>query len=315
MPAPGFRHLATSPTPSYVGRFAPSPTGPLHFGSLVTAVASYLQAQVNNGVWLIRVEDIDPPREVADSADQILESLKAHGFEWDEDNVLWQSSRLDDYEAAIRKLYDAGVVFPCECSRKQLKESAEQGPLGLIYPGTCRHADLPYTDSGTMRMLTDGVPVHIEDQLQQPVDCIPDRDIGDFPLRRGDGLIAYHLAVTLDDAEQGVTEVVRGIDLLSSTSCQTLLQRHLKLATPSYVHLPLALDKHGEKLSKQTGAAGLKNAQAGDNLLRALAFLHQNPPASLLNAPLTDIWDWARQNWSISPLRGIEQRPEIGHFP
>lgn len=298
----------------YRGRFAPSPTGPLHFGSLVTAVASYLQARANNGEWLVRVEDIDPPREVAGSADQILRSLEAHGLQWDGE-LIWQSKHLEQYEDALQSLLNEKLAFYCTCTRKQLIATAEHGPLGIIYPGTCRHSEQPALPDRAVRLITAGEQVTVNDLLQEQFTTDFDKEVGDFLLRRGDGLIAYHLAVTVDDAAQGITEIVRGIDLLPSTACQNLLQQRLGLPVPAYAHIPVAVNEDGQKLSKQTGASALNDAQPVANLWQALSFLGQQPPAELSRAALHELWQWAQSNWSILPLRGIKQRGLIGHFP
>jgi len=305
----------TAPSSIYRGRFAPSPTGPLHFGSLVTAVASYLQAKTQRGEWLIRIEDIDPPREIAGSAESILEALSVHGFEWQVEDELWQSSRLDEYQAIIKRLVESEQAYICTCTRKQLKATAVQSPQGLIYPGTCRAAKHPYTETNAVRLKVGNTSIALHDKLQGRSVHHLDTMLGDFLIRRGDGLVAYQLAVTVDDAFQNITEVVRGIDLLPSTPYQIFLQQVLGYATPAYAHIPVAVNETGQKLSKQTGAEGLDLATPGNNLLRALVFLQMQPPASLATATLSEIWGWASENWNISLLNSISQKPQIGHFP
>ncbi len=304
---------SSSPSKTYRGRFAPSPTGPLHFGSLVTAIASYLQARTKHGEWLIRIEDIDPPREIAGADHEILQSLDAHGFQWDE-APMWQSTRLEAYEQALKLLHDQNLAYVCHCTRKQLSATAKRGPLGLIYPGTCKQRHHPYTAERSTRVRTNGAVVNFRDQLQGDVELNLEQDVGDFLLRRGDGLIAYHAAVTVDDEFQGITEVVRGHDLCLSTPCHIHLQKLLGYRSPNYMHLPIAVNTEGQKLSKQSYAAPLDSRDAAANLLRGLEFLDQKPPTELESAPISDIWCWATENWSPAPLKGLSSKPEIGHF-
>ena len=282
------------------GRFAPSPTGPLHFGSLLAAVASYLDARHSNSSWLLRIEDIDPPREVAGAAEQIIKSLEAHGFEWD-GPVLWQSDSLEQHEAALETLIDRGIAYRCGCSRKDLA-GQPTGSLGVIYPGTCR--DGSDATEYAWRVLTNDDPVTFTDELQGPQAHCLGRESGDFIIKRRDGLIAYQLAVVVDDALQGIGKIVRGIDLLESTFRQIWLQRLLGYPTPEYAHIPVAVHPNGDKLSKLTGAPGLDDTNAKGNLVRALAALGQSPAADLADSSLADIWRWAIDNWNPAPLRG-----------
>lgn len=297
----------------YRGRFAPSPTGPLHFGSLVTAIASYLEARCNHGEWLVRIEDLDPPREVAGADTSILRALEAHGFEWDEE-PLWQSSRLDLYASALHKLHSHDLAYICHCTRKQISGLAKPGPLGLIYPGTCSKKRHLFDTRHAIRLRTHEHAISFNDKLQGHTELNLHNDVGDFLLRRGDGLAAYHLAVTVDDALQNITDVVRGSDLLLSTPCHIHLQQCLGYVQPVYTHLPIATDVSGKKLSKRGGADELNPGLAGTNLLRGMRFLGLRPPAELENAGIAEIWLWARDSWSIEPLRGIMERPEIGHL-
>jgi len=296
----------------YRGRFAPSPTGPLHFGSLVAAAASYLQARANNGVWLVRIEDIDPPREMNSADKIILDQLEAHGFEWDEE-VLWQSTRLAAYEEVLQKLYETHQAYPCTCSRKQWATNAATGPLGRIYPGTCSHLSNPYNNDGALRIRCSDVETSFVDRLQGETGLHLRKDVGDFLLRRGDGLIAYQLAVTVDDAYQDITEVVRGHDLLLSTPCQVFLQQQLEYQTPDYMHIPVAVNTDGDKLSKANSAPAL-GCDAADNLLRTLRFLGLNPPADLQPSSIPEIWHWGVSQWNPAALQGISKQPEIGHL-
>jgi len=263
----------------YRGRFAPSPTGPLHFGSLVAAVASWLDARAHGGEWLVRIEDVDETRTVPGAAEEILRQLAAFGLDHD-GAVTWQSRRKALYEAALERLRAQGLVYRCRCSRKEIADSALQGIEGAVYPGTCRKLGLDRSVAGADRFAVEGEPVHFVDRVQGPVTQDVARDVGDFVLKRRDGLHAYQLAVVVDDADQEITDVVRGADLLASTPRQVLLQRALGFATPAYLHIPVATDAAGEKLSKQTLAPAIDSREAGAQLAAALAFLGQPPPTA-----------------------------------
>jgi glutamyl-Q tRNA(Asp) synthetase len=269
-------------------------------GSLVAATASYLDAQANAGAWLLRIEDIDPPREVAGAADSIIASLDAHGFEWT-GPIRYQSARTAAHQAAAQELKAAGLAYPCDCSRRDMRATAEPGPVGPIYPGTCRRK--PSTSLGpetALRVRTNPVLIAFTDALQGQQQCRIDRQVGDFVIRRRDGLIAYVLASTLDDHAQGISHVVRGLDLLPVTPAQLWLQKLLELNQPVYGHVPMVMNDEGQKLSKQTGAAPLDSRQASANLHRALEFLDQSPPDSLAREPTGTIWAWAIENWPAS---------------
>jgi glutamyl-Q tRNA(Asp) synthetase len=282
--------------PDYVGRFAPSPTGPLHLGSLIAAVGSYLEARRQGGRWLVRMEDLDPPREEPGAAADILRTLERYGFEWDE-AVVYQSDRGEAYEAALARLDEAGLLYACRCSRKQLARSAPRGAFGPIYPGTCARRPAERHGRYGLRVRTHDEPVGFEDALLGPYAQRLASEIGDFLVRRADGYHAYQLAIVVDDAWQGVTEVVRGSDLLDSTPRQIHLQRLLGLSTPAYRHLPVAVDASGEKLSKQTGAAPLPTRRPGATLIEALRFLGQPAPADLARASVARVWEWALAHW------------------
>jgi glutamyl-Q tRNA(Asp) synthetase len=293
----------------YRGRFAPSPTGPLHFGSLVAATASYLQALTNRGQWLLRIEDLDPPREVPGATERIISSLEAHAFHWD-GPVHWQSSCLDEYHAVAERLLSDGFAYRCTCSREDIRRSAKTtGPTGPVYPGTCRnldHAAAAQTPDA-LRLRTDHSIVTFTDVLQGQVRCDVAESIGDFVIRRKDGLIAYNLAAVIDDAREGITEVVRGYDLLDITPAQIELQQVLGLPTPTYMHVPVVINERGQKLSKQTGAMPIKDQQPGANLIAALEFLQQNPPAELAGATTDTIWAWATAHWRPENLAAKRQ--------
>ena len=284
----------------YVGRFAPSPTGPLHFGSLVAAVASYLQASAHDGRWLVRIEDIDPPREQPGASERIIDALHRYGFEWDGD-VIFQSNNRRAHEQALDDLIERGLAYPCGCSRKDLAD-APRGPLGTIYPGTCR-AGCEASETA-IRLRTNNEPVSFIDGLQGLITQRLESESGDFVIRRRDGLIAYQLAVVVDDELQGITEVVRGIDIMDSTPRQIWLQRLLGYRTPDYVHIPVITHPDGDKLSKLTGAPAIPTDEVRPMLVAALAALRQDPPDLLQTASLPEIWNWARANWALTPLQG-----------
>lgn len=309
----------------YRGRFAPSPTGPLHFGSLVAAVGSYLEAKHHHGTWLVRMEDLDTPRCVPGVAEDILRTLEVFGLHSDEP-VLYQSQRTVAYEEALLKLQADGAAYPCCCTRKEIADSALHGIEGLVYPGTCR-AGIPAGREGrAWRVRTDCLCRHSRtggnDEAQNEVEIIEfddalqgrvtqnlEREIGDFVVKRADGLFAYQLAVVVDDTYQGITHIVRGADLQASTARQIYLQRLLRLDTPAYMHLPVAVNATGEKLSKQTLAAPVDTAQPVATLLRVLEFLRQQAPAALADGDVGSVLAWAVQHWDVEKLRGIQTLP------
>lgn len=280
----------------YRGRFAPTPSGPLHFGSLIAAVGSYLDARAHGGQWLVRIEDLDPPRVVAGAADDILRTLEAFGFGWDGD-VVYQSARTYAYRDALARLQAQGLAYPCRCTRKQIAEHARIGPAGPIYPGTCRGQRV---DGGrhSWRVDTRGARIAFDDAVQGRVAVDLEAELGDFVVRRADGLFAYHLASVVDDAEAGVTDVVRGQDLLPSTAPQIYLQRLLGLPTPRYLHLPLALNELGQKLSKQTYAPALEVHRRAVLLCEAMTFLGHPPPPHAADGGLDNLWQWAIAAWN-----------------
>lgn len=292
---------------SYVGRFAPSPTGPLHFGSLVAAVASYLDARSRSGQWHLRIEDLDAPRTVSGAAQSIVATLESLGFAWDSP-IVWQSARTQRYAQALATLEANGSTYRCVCTRKEIADSALAGIEGFVYPGTCRHAAIAPSKHAATRVLAGDDTIAFEDRLQGTISQRIGADIGDFVVKRSDGFTAYQLAVVVDDGALGVTDVVRGADLLLSTPRQIRLQRLLGVPTPRYLHVPVAT-RGGQKLSKQTLAAPIDAANATGELARALAFLGQDPPAP---GPATRILEEASARWDaarIPHVRGIEIGP------
>lgn len=273
----------------YVGRFAPSPTGPLHFGSLVAALGSYLDARSCNGDWLLRIEDLDPPRESKQAPAIITEQLRRFGMHWDGD-ILYQSTRLDAYSEALSDLDAKHLTFPCTCSRKSITD---------IYPGHCRHRKPPERQDFSIRLAVPAEVVSIEDRRLGNQRWQLERDVGDFIIKRKDGLFAYQLAVVVDDIYQNVTHIVRGIDLLDSTPRQLAIYRSLGVQAPNYLHIPIVVDKQDVKLSKQTGASPAPTTQPVSTLRSALKILGQNPQNDAQNvadllARATDNWDTSR---------------------
>lgn len=294
---------------AYRGRFAPSPTGPLHFGSLVAATASYLQALVHKGIWLLRIEDLDPPREDPDADERIIRALDAHAFRW-HGTILRQSENLGRYYEVASQLLSDGLAYRCTCSREDIRRTgAPVGPAGMIYPGTCRNADHVAAPGSpdALRLRTDQSIVNFDDALQGRIRADIEMSIGDFIIRRKDGLIAYSLAVVIDDADEEITEIVRGCDLLDITPAQIRLQQVLGLATPTYMHIPVVTNDRDQKLSKQHGAGPIDDTNPGTNLIAALKFLRQEPPEELKNAPVTAIWDWAVEHWKPGRLAAKRQ--------
>lgn len=267
----------------------------MHFGSLVAAVGSYLEAKSKGGEWLLRIEDLDKPREVSGAVDAILRVLDAFGFAWD-GPVVYQSRRQALYRDALEELRRQGVVYYCGCTRREIADSGFNGPDGLVYPGTCRKGLATERIPRAMRLRVEG-DISFVDRVQGEIHQVLEQDVGDFVLYRADDVYAYQLAVVVDDAAQGVTQVVRGSDLLLSTPRQIYLHRLLGLHEPSYLHLPVALNEHGEKLSKQTFAASIDANAAVPVLWQVLDFLGQQPPVELRQAGLDEMWDWAFTHW------------------
>jgi glutamyl-Q tRNA(Asp) synthetase len=290
----------------YRGRFAPSPTGPLHFGSLVAALASCCDARAHGGEWLVRIEDLDEPRSSREAALTILAQLEAYGFHID-GAILWQSERSALYQSTLDDLVTRGLAFACACSRSDL-EGARIGAGGeRIYPGTCRNGVAPGRSARAWRAAVSNEAIGFRDRLQGWHEQRLASEVGDFVVKRADGLFAYQLAVVVDDAKQGITHVVRGSDLLTSTPRQIWLQQQLGLPTPAYLHHPVAIDVRGEKLSKQTEAAPLSTDPL-PTLLNAWRFLEQTFPPSL-PASVDGFWQWARRAWNPRVLPPVTMLP------
>jgi glutamyl-Q tRNA(Asp) synthetase len=286
---------------SYVGRFAPSPTGPLHIGSLTTAVASFLHARQSSGAWFVRIEDLDPPREVAGAADGILRTLDAYDLAWD-GPVVYQSRRFPLYDTAVQRLLSEGRAFRCSCTRSELRTD-QDGPTGR-YPGTCRSRLRHGRETAVRVRVEDGTEVSFADGIQGRVSASLAATTGDYIIWRRDGLPAYHLAVVMDDDAQLVTTVVRGVDLLDSTPAHLHLQKALGLTSPAYFHLPVAVNAEGQKLSKQTGAAPVTARQRERVAAQVLELLGATVPRELVGARPRELWSWAIRHWNVDALRG-----------
>ncbi|MQA57960.1 tRNA glutamyl-Q(34) synthetase GluQRS [Pseudomonas piscis] len=286
----------------YIGRFAPTPSGYLHFGSLVAALASYLDARAVGGRWLLRMEDLDPPREEPGAQAAILKALESYGFEWDGE-MIRQSERHDAYAQVLDRLFNQGLAYACTCSRKQLE--SYQG----IYPGLCRNLGHA-RDDAAIRLRVPELEYHFIDRVQGQFRQHLGREAGDFVIRRRDGLYAYQLAVVLDDAWQGITDIVRGADLLDSTPRQLYLQELLGLPQPRYLHVPLITQPDGHKLGKSYRSPPLAEDQAPPLLLRALRALGQNPPAELDGASVAEIMQWGTHHWDATLIPRTLSVPE-----
>ncbi|WP_028683406.1 tRNA glutamyl-Q(34) synthetase GluQRS [Pseudomonas chlororaphis] len=281
--------MTASHASSYIGRFAPTPSGHLHFGSLVAALASYLDARAAGGRWLLRMEDLDPPREEPGAQAAILKALESYGFEWDGEMVR-QSERHAAYAEVLDRLFNLGLAYACTCSRKQLE------PYHGIYPGLCRNAGHSQEDAA-IRLRVPELEYRFTDRVQGELRQHLGRDVGDFVIRRRDGLYAYQLAVVLDDAWQGVTDIVRGADLLDSTPRQLYLQELLGLPQPRYLHVPLITQPDGHKLGKSYRSPPLAADQATPLLLRALRALGQKTDSEMVHASPREVLSWGIEHW------------------
>jgi glutamyl-Q tRNA(Asp) synthetase len=298
--------MPTGPKPPssdhYIGRFAPSPTGPLHFGSLVSALASFLDARAQQGRWLLRMEDLDPPREVPGAADSILRSLDEHGLHWDE-QVLYQSSRLEAYQVLINSLRAHQLAYECDCSRARISQ------LQGIYDGHCKTRTEVGSPRATRLRIEEHSTQSFQDLVQGPYSQDLNQDLGDFIILRKDGLVAYQLAVVADDIEQGITHIIRGSDLLDSSPRQAYLFQVLKSATPYFGHIPVVANADGQKLSKQNHAPALNTQGAAHNLWTALEFLQQSPPIELRSASVEEMIEWGVLHWQLESIPARLQQP------
>lgn len=289
--------------PPVIGRFAPSPTGPLHFGTLLAALGSYLQAKNCSGSWLIRIEDLDPPRVIPGAADAMLRLLEQLKFEWDGE-IIYQSHRFQRYQQVLEQLHEQGRVFACNCTRREILASAPHpGEEGPVYPGTCREGVCGSRSERATRLRVPDEDIIFHDGIFGELRQNLEKEVGDFVLHRSDGLFAYQLAVVVDDIDAGITQVVRGADLLSSTPRQIYLYRCLATTPPDYFHLPLAFGDNDKKLSKRNGDIGLITRGNGSNMLwRALDFLNQSPPKELFNATPGELLGWGLENYHTEKI-------------
>jgi glutamyl-Q tRNA(Asp) synthetase len=291
--------LSNSDKKTIIGRFAPSPTGPLHLGSLYTALASFLQARSQQGKWLLRIDDLDTARNVTGTSDAILTTLDTFGLHWD-DSVVYQSQCLTVYDDVLNDLSKNQLIYPCSCSRKMLASTD-------IYSGLCRHQS-PSPDSPTaLRIKTDSRLITFEDGLQGVMLHNLAKQTGDFILKRRDGIIAYQFAVVIDDDRQHINQIVRGFDLLAETPKQIYLQHLLGLPCPAYFHVPVIVDEYGYKLSKQTQATAVDLTTPQNVIFELLSLLKQNPPAELQHASVTELLGWAIEHWNINLLKNSKQ--------
>jgi len=285
-------HPSSNSAP-YIGRFAPTPTGPLHFGSLIAALASYLDAKAHNGKWLLRIEDLDPPREDPAASERMPQQLLDHGLQWDGD-IQYQSQHSAAYEAALKQLAANKHTFACGCSRKQL--SVHNG----LHQGDCH-----FNQQGpaAIRLAVPDESIGVQDRIYGHYEQNLLNDVGDQVLKRKDGFYAYQLAVVVDDYLSGINHVVRGVDLLDNTPRQIFLMQCLGYPVPSYLHIPLAINEHGQKLSKQNQATAIESQDAKANILKALSFLQQDISSPMSNSSLRDILQMACQNWQPSRIQ------------
>jgi glutamyl-Q tRNA(Asp) synthetase len=286
--------LNANPPSAYVGRFAPSPSGPLHFGSLVTALGSFLQARKSQGKWLVRIEDIDPPREISGASVHILDTLEQHHLYWD-DTPVYQSQRITLYQNKINDLVTKGLTFFCHCTRAQLASLAANNLC------SCANKVLP-AEGAAVRFKNSAEMVSFYDLVQQQVDSVVSDTQAQFAIKRKDGLFAYQLAVVVDDIAQGISEVVRGADLLHATFYQFALYKAFGATPPRFAHLPLVLSANGTKLSKQNHALAIDGQQVSLNLFNAMEFLGLMPPASLTKAIPRDMLNWAINAWDLAAV-------------
>ena len=291
---------------NYIGRFAPSPTGPLHLGSLIAAVASYVDAKSKNGIWVLRMEDLDPPREPPGTADLILDQLYALGIQWDGE-VLYQSSRINAYRETLKQLSKEELCYPCGCTRLQIKA------MGSVYNGSCRNHTVSLPEKFAIRVKTFNDLIGFNDKIQGHQQQNVRKEVGDFIVLRKDNLFAYQLAVVVDDSYQKITDVVRGYDLIDSTPRQIHLQKVLGFKTPKYAHIPIILNDKGHKLSKQNFATPIEPKDGNNLIFQSLKYLGQKPPPPMNRASTDEQLQWAISNWdihAIPKLANIRENPK-----
>ena len=292
----------------YIGRFAPSPSGPLHFGSLIAATASYLCAKSVNGKWRLRIEDVDKFRIKENSISSIINTLESYGYQWDDD-ILYQSQRSEAYQDAVDSL--GKTAYPCTCTRKFLQKQVPAGSYGYLYPGFCREQiSNPDASQFAMRLRTNNTPICFDDYLQDTLYQNIEAEVGDFIIKRSDKMFSYQLAVVVDDEYQQITEVVRGSDLLDNTPRQLYLQQCLGYQQPSYLHFPTAITPNGKKLSKQNHSPEVDAYQKRLTILKTLNFLGQHPPAIEQFSTLEELWNWAIKNWDRDKIPAQMTLPE-----
>ena len=289
---------------TYRGRFAPSPSGHLHFGSLLAATASYLQARKLNGEWWLRIEDIDPPREVKGASQQIIQTLQDYGFNWD--NLTYQSQRLDIYQQYTDTLLNNEQAYYCGCSRKEIIQTNKgSNHSATFYPGTCRDG-LQGKTVRSIRIKIGKPEVTIDDAIQGLHTVNLNQCLGDFIVKRADGLFSYQLAVAIDDSLQNITQIVRGFDLHESSFLQKYVQQTLGLNQPTYAHIPIAVNNNGGKLSKQSAAKNIATEHPQTVLWHALSCLGQHPPEQLKSRNLAQLWEWSFKNWDMNKIQHIQ---------
>ena len=304
--------IVTPITPAYRGRFAPTPSGPLHLGSLLTALASWLAARQVGGEWRLRIDDLDQPRCLPGAEDLILRQLEAHGLLWD-GTPERQTTHQAQYRAALQQLDAQELLYPCNCTRATLAASSLSGPDGPVYAGTCRNASTPPAHPAALRLRLPPGELQWQDGIQGLVQRAVPQECGDFVLRRADGLIAYHLACVLDELRMGITEVLRGADLVGATAQQLALMKSLGERPPAYAHVPVLLADDGRKLSKQNGAAAIDTGTAAvaRQLLFCLEALQLSPPAALAGASAKVILEWALPHWDKRHPGRLTKRPAL----
>jgi len=285
----------------YRGRFAPSTTGQLHLGSLYTAVASFLEARSQHGKWLVRIDDIDHLRNVKGSADDILKTLDAFGLYWDE-SIYYQSQQLNHYQAIVESLLQQKKAYPCTCTRKALAALNNQN----IYPRLCLDQSISLDKPHALRIKTQPQKIRFNDGLHGVQSHNIEQQYGDFIIKRKDKIIAYQLAVVIDDEQQQITNVVRGLDLLDSTPRQLYLQQLLGYSSPQYLHVPIITDENGDKLSKQTFAQAINKDNPAATLFYVLQLLNQSPPSLLEKSSIPEILDWAITHWQVQKLKTVQ---------